>query len=133
MKLNKLDILYSEFIRKRAIKLVSGCERCRTPKFNKSKEDGSIYPAYKQLQTSHFWGRAKRSVRWDEDNSVGLCGACHLYLTSRPKEHSRWFEEHLGQPVFDLLEARAHIPTKVDEKAIEIYLIERLRNLTEAP
>ena len=81
------------------------------------------------LQTSHFWGRAKKVTRWDEENAVLLCFGCHQYFHSRPLEHSRWFEEHLGQPAFDLLEARAHIPTKVDEKLIEIYLLNRIKEV----
>ena len=129
MKITKLDTLFSEFIRKRANQRTGGCERCLTPKYDTTKENGKIFPAYKQLQCSHFWGRAKKVVRYDEDNAVGLCGACHLYLTAHPKEHSRWFEEHLGQPAFDLLEARAHIPQKIDEKLLEIYLKAKIKEI----
>ena len=130
MKLNKLDILFSEFIRKRAISKVNGCERCLTPKHDIIKENGKVFPAYKQLQCSHFWGRVKKSVRYDEQNAVGLCGACHLYLTAHPREHSRWFEEHLGQPAFDLLEARAHIPTKIDENLLTLYFQTKIKEFT---
>lgn len=131
MKLNKFDILFSESIRKRAIKLVGGCERCLTPKHDILKDDGKLFPAWKQLQTSHFWGRVKKAVRWDEDNAVGLCGACHLYFTAHPAEHTRWYKEHLGEQAYDLLEARAHIPQKPDEKALEIYLKSKIKELED--
>ena len=110
MKLSPLDKLFSEFIRKRAIKEVGGCERCLTWK-----------ESYLRLQCSHFMGRRKRSVRFDEDNAVGLCPACHMYLTSNPLEHVEFFRKRLGQR-YEMLEARANRPQKIDENALTLYL-----------
>lgn len=129
MKITKLDTLFSQYIRMRAISKVGGCERCLAPKHDIEKDDGKIFPAYKQLQCSHFWGRAKKSVRYDPDNAAGLDGACHLYFAAHPKEHSRWFEEHLGQPAFDLLEGRAHIPQKIDEKLMTLYIQSKIKEV----
>ena len=110
IRINPLDTLFSQYIRLRAIKLVHGCERCLTGKVD-----------YKGLQCSHFFGRAKKSVRWDEDNAAGLCFGCHQYLGSHPLEHTEWFKSRLGEK-FDLLQARARTPTRyIDRKAIEIY------------
>lgn len=122
MKITLLDNLFSEFIRLRAIILIGGCERCLTPKHDIIKDDGTIFPAWKQLQCSHFWGRGKRSVRYDEDNGAGLCGACHMYFTAHPAEHRDWFLQRLGQNGYDMLEKRAQTPQKIDENAISIYL-----------
>ncbi len=113
----QLDKLFSEFIRKKAM-LNGGCERCHTPKKD-----------YKQLQCSHFHGRRKRSVRFDPDNAVGLCGACHLYFGANPTEHVKFFLERLGQKDFDYLQARANTTQKIDEKAIAIYFREKLKEL----
>lgn len=110
MKLLPLDKLFSAFIRRRAMSRVGGCERCLRPKTD-----------YKQLQCSHFHGRAKKSVRWDEDNAVGLCYGCHKHLTSFPLEHTDWFREHLGELNFDLLEARMRVIGKPDREALTLY------------
>ena len=89
----QLDSLFSEYIRKRAISKVGGCERCLTPKFDIQKDNGDIFPAWKQLQCSHFIGRSKKSTRLDEDNCIGICGACHFGFsltksTDRPIQHA---------------------------------------------
>ena len=128
-KYAKLDALFSEFVRKRAIKLTGGCERCLSSKFDIQKENGEIYPAFKQLQCSHFIGRSRSSVRFDPDNACGLCGACHLYLTAHPLEHTEFFKQRLGRN-FDLLMARMRI-IGIDQKAIELYLKEQLKLLEE--
>ena len=118
MKLDPLDVLFSKFIRMRAMSRVGGCERCLHTKVD-----------YKQLQCSHFHGRGKKSVRWDEDNSVGLCGGCHMYLTAHPTEHVRWFEERLGGRA-DLLEARMRATRlKPDKVALKFYYLEQIKGL----
>ena len=118
MKLTPLDILFSEFIRKRAIKRVQGCERCLQGKMD-----------YKQLQCSHFIGRARKAVRWDEDNAAGLCAGCHMYFTSHPLEHVGWFVEHLGEEKVDLLMARNRIRGKPDIEAITLYLKAKIKEM----
>ena len=112
------DDLYREVIRKRAMENVGGCERCLNPK-----------KSYKELQTSHYHGRARKSTRWNPDNSSGLCGGCHMYFTAHPLEHTRFFIERLGQEKFDLLEIQSHRPEKVDIEAVTLYLKSLLREL----
>lgn len=131
MKITALDRLFSELIRKRALVRVGGCERCLSPKSDILKEDGSIFPAWKRLQCSHFWGRGRKAVRYDEDNGAGLCGACHLYFAAHPSEHRDWFLQRLGQDRFDMLEKRAQIPQKIDENAITLYLQTKIKELEE--
>ena len=118
MKFSPLDKLFGQYIRMRAIQRVHGCERCLTGK-----------SSWKELQCSHFIGRGRRSVRFDEDNAIGLCGACHMYLTAHPLEHVRWFTEHLGQEGVDLLLARNRDMIKPDEKLIAIYYREKIKEL----
>ncbi len=131
MKLNLLDELFSELIRKRAIKNTSGCERCLTQKNDLTKENGSIFPAWKQLQCSHFWGRIRKSTRWDEDDVAGLCGACHIYFEQHPAEHTKFFKKRLGVRAFENLEIRAHMPQKLDINALTIYLRLKIKELDE--
>jgi len=70
-----LDELYREYIRRRAMKRVGGCERCHTPKLS-----------YRDLQAAHFHTRGGHTTRWDIRNSVGLCGGCHMYIDSHEEE-----------------------------------------------
>lgn len=119
MRLLPLDILFSEFIRRRAIKRVHGCERCLT-----YKDD------YKQLQCSHFYGRSKRSVRWDEQNAAGLCAGCHMYFEANPQVHVEWFKAYIGEKEFDLLQARMRQTyPKPDQKLLALYYREKIKEL----
>lgn len=121
VRISPLDRLFSEFVRKRAIKLVGGCERCLTWKRD-----------YKELQCSHFFGRAQKSVRWDEDNACGLCFGCHQYFGSHPLEYVEWFKQRLGVVKFDLLQVRAWISyPKPDKEAIRLYFKEQIRRLED--
>ena len=118
----ELDKLFSEFIRRRAMFEVGGCQRCLT-----AKQD------WKELQCSHFIGRSRKSVRFDEANAIGICGACHIYFHSRPLEFVEWFKQRLGEEGFNLLLGRARITyPKPDKELIKLYLQERLRELDNA-
>ena len=112
MKLDELDILFSQFIRMRAAKRCGGCERCLTPH------------KWQDLQCSHFYGRGDKSTRWDESNCKGTCGGCHFYLDAHPLYHVQWMEQFLGKEQFELLQGRNRQMGKPD-KALE--LIEKLQ------
>ena len=130
VKLDSLDALFSEFIRKRAILNVGGCERCLTPKYDIQRDDGTIFPAWKELQCAHFHGRTKASVRFDESNAIGICGACHIYFHSHPLEHVEWFKQKLGEQAFDLLNARARTLARyLDKELIRLYLQEKIKEV----
>ena len=131
VKIDPLDRLASEYIRRRAIKLDGGCQRCLAPKFDRVKEDGSIYPAWKQLETSHFIGRANKATRYDPDNMIGICAGCHMYFTAHPLEHVEFFKRRLGEEKFEFLQGRMRNIGMPDKGLIEIYLKEKLANLTE--
>lgn len=122
VKISTEDRLFSEFVRKRAIRIGGGCQRCLSPKHDILKEDSSIFPAWKQLQCSHLWGRRNRATRWDPDNCVGLCSGCHMYFTANPIEHQRWFEKHLGTEEFERLGLRAQGVKQVDLAAVRLYV-----------
>jgi len=110
IRIGLLDQRFSRFIRLRD----KVCQRC----------GGSGV-----LQCSHFHGRAKKSVRWDEDNAVALCFGCHQYFTANPYEHTAWFENHLGVARFEWLANRSRQMGKPDKEAIELYLIEKIKLL----
>ncbi len=132
-KVDPLDVLFSEYIRRRAIMETGGCERCLTPKHDEQKENGDTFPAWKKLQCSHYHGRSSKSVRRDPDNAAGLCGACHIYLGSHPEEHTQFFKNRLGEQDFDLLSGRLRVPVRyIDKSGVKLWLKEEIRRLKDA-
>jgi len=125
-----LDELFSEFIRRRAMQRVGGCERCLHPKQDIPKENGEILPAWKQLQCCHFDGRSNKRIRYDPDNAGGFCGACHNILDGHPFEKVEWVKQHLGEQRYNMLQGRLHIVyPKIDKKAIELYLRHEIKEM----
>jgi len=131
IKIDPLDKLFSEYIRRRAIKDAGGCEWCGKPKFDIQKENGTTLPAWKQLDCAHFIGRRKVSVRYDPDNAIGTCKlGCHNAMDNHPAEKIAFFKARLGERGFDMLNHRARIPyPKPDKQAIELYLMEKMKEV----
>lgn len=116
IKIDPLDVLFSKVIRTRA---KGKCEYCLKPK------------EFKELQTSHFHGRRKKSVRWDLDNAAGICFYCHRILTENPLEHTDWFKNRLGEKKFNDLNIRANIRLGMpDKKLVKIMLENELKRIT---
>ena len=133
VKRDWLDDLFSEYIRRRAIHDVGGCERCLAQKKDYQKEDGEIFEDYKYLQCSHYEGRSAQSVRCDPDNAAGLCKACHLYFGGHNEEHRAFFIKRLGQEGFNLLQARLRTPAKyIDKEAIALGLKQWIKEYKDA-
>lgn len=114
IRIDKLDVLFSKFIRLRA---GGKCEYC--------------VKAFKRLECSHFHSRRKRSTRYDPDNAACLCFSCHTYLGGNPYIHTEWFKGRLGSERFEELNRRAEMIVKVDKEAVERDLLERVRLLEE--
>jgi hypothetical protein len=112
--IDKLDQLFSQYIRLRD----KVCKRCGN--------SNTI------LQCAHFYGRAKRSVRWDPDNACALCFGCHRYLDSNPIQKIEFFINLLGEERLLHLMARARQTyPKPDRQAIEIWLRAEIRKEDE--
>ena len=105
--LDKLDILFSKYIRLRD----KVCQRC----------------GGKAQHSAHFHGRSRRSVRWDEDNACALCFGCHIYLDSHPLEKVEFFKTRLGERGFDMLNSRMRRMEKVDKKLLELYYQNKIK------
>ena len=112
---DSLDTLFSKFIRLRD---KGTCQRC-----------GHYVGLTPGLHCSHFHGRSRKSVRWDEDNAVALCFGCHQYFTSRPLEHVEWFKSHLGDR-FELLSGRMRQIGKPDKELLGLYYKEKIKQLS---
>jgi hypothetical protein len=118
---DRLDTLYRELIRRRAIQRIGGCERCGAGKSD-----------YKDLQTAHLHSCRKHTVRWDERNAAGLCGGCHLYLDSHIDAKKEFARKLLGDEEYERLYVLAEMTTRqspIDYKLVEIYLKEKIKEM----
>ena len=129
IKLDPLDKLFSQYIRMLVYDKDAGiacCEYCGKMFGDVIKENGETYPAWKQLQTSHFHGRRKRSVRYFCENACALCFSCHIYLGENPYAHTEFFKKRLGSERFELLNIRTNKLEKIDKEAVTAYLKEKI-------
>lgn len=99
IKRDKADHVFSEYIRLRD----SRCVNCGIR--GMPRKDGL---PINNLECSHFFGRRKESVRFDEDNAEALCFTCHKYLGEHPHEHHSAKLDRLGQEKYDALVLRAN-------------------------
>ena len=114
-EIKRLNDLWSEYIRKRAMLRVHGCERCK-----------SWRSSWKELQAAHCFGRANHTTAWDIENGAGLCGGCHTYIDKNEDAKFALFRELIGNSKdFEMLYFRHKLTTKqlpVDFKLVEIQL-----------
>lgn len=121
LKRTVADALFSDYIREKAN---WSCERCFR----------QFTPPTRELQCSHYFSRAKRSVRFDFENAAALCGKCHFYLGSpeNRKEHEEFFIRKLGREKYDLLCLRASLAANsmdVNENNMRDFLRVKLNEL----
>jgi hypothetical protein len=89
--IKKLDKAFSGLIRKRGV-----CARCR-----KGAEETT-------LQCAHIIGRRNFAVRWDIDNGIPLCYACHIFWAHKePIWFNDFARDYLGRYKFEQLKLRA--------------------------
>ena len=116
MKRDKLDILFSHYI-----KLLSGgyCSKCK--KYFGVNSRG--------LHCAHYHSRGKRSTRFERDNATALCYYDHIKLDRHPAEKAEFWLELIGLERFNELDRLAHTPTKIDREAIEAELKMKIKFL----
>jgi len=83
------------------------------------------------LTTSHFYGRRKESVRFDEDNCDIFCRRDHDYFERNKDEYRKWKKEKLGKKKFDSLTIRANYARvkSRDDVVTELIIKEKMRLL----
>lgn len=113
IKISTTDKLFSRYIRFLSAGL---CDRCHKPK---------------TLQCAHFHSRRKRSVRWYRPNVAALCFTCHQYLDSNPLAKVEFFRNRMSLKEFNELNKRAESLIKIDAKAIEQDLKDKLKQIGE--
>ncbi len=76
----------------------------------------------------HIFSRRNRGIRWEPDNGICLCWACH-----RHKAHenslvfAEWVKKEIGAEVYDGLLLRAQTATKTDPQMAILALTELLK------
>ena len=87
---NRLDIIYSEYIRKRDCLKTS------------DNFDGGLcytcgkYKPYSELEAGHFIKRERMATRWDDRNVHAQCTHCNLYLRGNIHWYYKKLEEEYG-------------------------------------
>ena len=115
IKLRYNDRLYSKGLRK---KRGYRCEKC-----------GGYFPEGRGLEVSHFWTRAKESVRFDPENTDVFCHNDHQYFESHKTEYEKWKLNQLGKKKYDLLALRAHQFCKRDDFMMKLYIKSLMKEL----
>jgi 5-methylcytosine-specific restriction endonuclease McrA len=115
IRIRRADTLFSLYLRKKRGYI---CEKC-----------ARFFAGGKGLTVSHFHGRRKESVRFDEENCDILCIRCHQYFESHKTEYEAWKSERLGARTFNLLTLRANATKKKDDKLQCMILKELMKEL----
>jgi hypothetical protein len=79
----RCDKLFSEIVRSRG--------RCEA---RVAKTCSGADP--ERLQCAHIISRRYNAVRWDEENALCLCSACHMFFTWHPVEWELFIDERRG-------------------------------------
>jgi len=75
----------------------------------------------KATQVHHYFGRSRYSVRWEEDNLISLCWACHRYWAHVYYEQCRdYLIGRIGQERFDELKVRSNQPALHKDSDLEM-------------
>ena len=118
IKLRTSDRLWTRYMR---IKQKYTCQKC-----------GRVYAPdnCRNLGVSHYHGRNHENVRFDEENTPVMCNiVCHQYLDQHKGEYKEWMIERLGQERFDMLEFRAHLYKKRDDRGDIMIIRQMLKEL----
>lgn len=106
---NKLDLVFSKWIRKRDAR-PSGLGRCYTCN------------RFALLEASHFIPRQHAATRWDERNVHGACSYCNRWQHGNLYAYGLELEKQYGQAVVDTLWRSKRQAVKFTHSDLE-YLI----------
>ena len=111
----RLDILFSQWIRKRDQRSADGygpCVTCGT---------------FSKLQASHFIPRQHLAVRWDERNVHGACAYCNCWQHGNLIAYTLYMQNRYGQDVVDELMRLKRTTVKMTRSDYET-LLEKYRD-----
>lgn len=89
-------------------------KRCDVEFSRRIRETGFCYRCGSRahIQCAHIVSRSYVATRWDFDNALPLCRACHVFFTYRPIEWKQWVNETFGNKRYEEMEARAQTAYK---------------------
>lgn len=87
----KLDKLFSKMVREK-----NSCERCGSSSY---------------LQCAHIYSRRYLNTRWDFDNALCLCSACHRWGHDKPIDFADFAIKVKGKDSIDRIRELAHKST----------------------
>lgn len=99
------------------------CARCDKP-CEQMVVTPSGKKAYLGLQWAHVYSRNKKSLRWNPEGAMCLCGGCHLFWHHRPIDAIAWFEGKYPER-HRRLKLLAATPQKLDRALILADLRQR--------
>lgn len=94
-KILECDKQFSKCVREAA---AWTCEKCGS-----EHEEGTS-----GLHCAHFHSRGKWGTRFDPNNVASLCYGCHSYLDRTPLEKIKWFTDHVGEGMIEILQQKAN-------------------------
>lgn len=121
IKIRRTDTLFSDLIRERD---KWTCQRCQRQYDPNSTSDRLA------LHTSHYWSRGKESTRFEPDNCIALCMACHLLWGhgDQRDQYKEFMVKRLGEARFKSLMVQANTYKKRDDK-MDLLVINQLIKL----
>jgi hypothetical protein len=84
------------------------------------------------LDAAHIFTRNHFPTRVDERNGVALCRPCAMDFTEHPARWRTWARDHVGQELFDELQALSNSLDRPDWTAEVARLRRRLDHLRSA-
>jgi hypothetical protein len=126
IRIDKRDTVFSKLIRLRAR---FNCEL-------RGKCSGQYFPMGHGLQCCHIFSRRHQATRYDPDNAMAGCFACHQYFGENPTLFTAVVKKHLGDVRYEELEQRHRKivkRTKADAEALYRHLKEQLAALQADP
>jgi len=121
IKRDEADRWFSKVVR---LRVNWRCEHCQ-----KQYDESST-----GLHCAHIYGRANKAVRWDLDNAVSLCYACHQKFGANPLDFHAWLHIEHGPGHMELLneKRRAIFKTTAQmRKEIAAHYRQEYRRMTE--
>lgn len=110
---NKLDDLFSRYIRFRDVGSIDGycaCVSC-----------GKMFH-YRELDCGHFIPRGTLSIRWDEQNAHAQCHHCNRFREDAYIDYTLWMMDTYGEEVVERLRAEKHKTTYFRRNEYEIMI-----------
>lgn len=100
---NKLDILFSKYIRLRD---ANGTEYATCVSCGK-------IGLWQEMDCGHFVSRRHLATRWDEFNAHAQCRHCNRFRPDQYIDYTRWMLDKYGMAIVDELTNKKHEPYKV--------------------